>query len=272
MLKEITAISEYPELEQRENAPFSQKLITLFKAYGLVFLSLLLISAPVVVLADKFVIHILHFKSIKDQDTISFKHLFDKTGYVKGLIYICLIGPLLEETVFRLPLAFKKTPVAISISVAVLLFGTILPVVKHLNEVLGVYWVIVIRVALSVILFFILKKIIPANIILSKNVKNRLIITSIILFGLMHVSNYSPLQWPIIWIYPLYVVPQLFMGWLISYIRFKNGFVWGIALHCIINSMAMGLSSAYRDPVKVKSLHTISNKKPVTDTSNRLRK
>ena len=271
MPNQITAISEYPTLAQTPTL-FSTKLATLFKAYGLVFLSLIFIAAPVVALSDKFVVNVLHFKSIMDNDKIAFRHLFEKTGYVKGLLYICLVGPILEETVFRLPLAFKRIPIAIGIAAAIFLFSTLLPS-KQINASLGVLWVFAIRVVVAVLIFFILKKIIPRGVNLSKDAKKWIIITSMVLFGLMHIANYSPLQWPIIWVYPLYVVPQLIMGWLITYVRFKNGFVWGIALHCLINSGSMLLSSAYREPLKTKTAPiTISAKKPAADTSSRLKK
>jgi membrane protease YdiL (CAAX protease family) len=94
-----------------------------------------------------------------------------------------------------------------------------------------------------VLIYFIVVMLIPAGLEIAQKYKKPIIITSILLFGLMHIFNYVPLQWQLIWIYPLYVLPQLGMGIALTYVRFKNGFIWGIALHCLINSVSMGLSS-----------------------------
>lgn len=108
MLKQILSISQYPYLKQEPDAAFDDKLATLFKAYGLVFLGIFIIASPLIPLTDGFVTHILHFKSIATQNKEAFRQMLQKTGYVFGLTYICLIGPVLEESVFRLPLSFKK--------------------------------------------------------------------------------------------------------------------------------------------------------------------
>lgn len=259
MLKKILSISQYPYLKQEEDQSFADKVATLFKAYGLVWLAIIFIAAPLIPLADGIVTHTLHFKSIMGQDKISMKQMLQKTGYAFGLIYICLVGPLLEETVFRLPLSFKKIHIAISLAVAMLFIASLYHIPKTLNLSLRIPLEFLQLAVIPAATFFAIRKFLPADIKLSENVKKWLIITSMCLFGLMHVSNYSPLQWPIIWIYPVYVLPQFLMGWLMTYVRSKNGFIWGLALHCLINTTAMLFSfSSYQQTAKTQPAHTIT--------------
>jgi hypothetical protein len=257
MLKKILSLSQYPNIRPDADEPFMDRVATLVKAYSFLWLALIFIAAPLVSLTDVFVVHTLHFKSIQGVGKVSLRQMFQKTGYVFGSIYLCLLGPLLEETVFRLPLSFRKIHIAIGFAVAVFLLIISVPITKTLGLNLRIC-VILLKLAIPVGIFFIIKKLLPANIKLNEKAKKWLIITSMCLFGLMHIFNYSPLQWPIIWIYPIYVLPQFFMGWLMTYVRLKNGFIWGIALHCIINTGSMLLSPSFKDPVKAKPAHTIT--------------
>jgi hypothetical protein len=253
MLKELLNIGAFPDLALQPNQPWVDKLLTLFKTYGLILLSLLM-AAPIMLFAEYFVTHILHFKGFSEQSHISLQQLFKKTGYLKAMIYICLIGPAIEETIFRLPLSFKRVHIALSFAFAVFLFSSLLPLVKHLNQSIGIWYELLIRLAVVGLIFLLIYKLLPNNLSLKPALKKALIIASICLFGLMHISNFSPLQWAIIWVYPIYVLPQLLMGVALSYMRFKNGFVWGIALHCLINSVATSL--AFNHPKPEKTQHT----------------
>jgi Type II CAAX prenyl endopeptidase Rce1-like len=258
MLKKILSIGQYPYLKQEDDESFIDKTATLFKAYGLVWLAIIFIAAPLIPLADNIVTHTLHFKSIMGQDKISMKQMLQKTGYAFGLMYICLLGPLLEETVFRLPLSFRKIHIAISLAVVMLFIATLYHLPKTSGLGLRIPLCFLQLVVIPACTFFLIRKFLPAEIKLSDNVKKWLIITSMCLFGLMHVANYSPLQWPIIWIYPVYVLPQFLMGWLMTYVRLKNGFIWGVALHCLINTTGMLFSfSSLQQTVKPQPVHTI---------------
>ena len=262
MLKELFNISGFPYLSQGATPSVKEKISTLLKVYGLIFLSLLLVG-PLIYMADNFVIHVIHAKSIKQQNDVSFQHLIQKIGYGVAWLYICLIGPILEETVFRLPLSFKRWHIALSISVAIFLFGSVLPPAKALAHSVGLGYAFLIRLVFVLVLYFIIKKLLPVNLSVRPAYKKVFITVSICLFGLIHISNYAPLQWQLIWIYPIYVLPQIIMGWGLTYIRFKNGFIWGIALHCLINSVAMALSYADKmpvAPVKVRPAHVVMKK------------
>jgi hypothetical protein len=251
MLIELFDIGKFPLLPQEAKRSFGKNTGTLFKIYGLLFLSMIA-TAWVIYFADYFVIHVLHFKSIQNQYGFSFQHMFKKIGLVKALVYICLIGPVLEETVFRLPLSFKKIHIAISIAIAVFLLSNVLPFIKNLNLSIGLSYSLLIRIPFIALIYFFCMKLIPDKLSFRPKGKKIVIIISICLFGLLHIANFIPLQWGLLWIYPVYVLPQLLMGWGLTYVRFKNGFIWGIALHCLINSVSMGFYMSRPQPVKIK--------------------
>jgi hypothetical protein len=237
VFKELLTISQYPELSLSTQT-VGERLIILLKTYGLLFLTLIFV-APLIVGADHFVVHVMHAKTINKASHDGMEHFFKKMGYWRAVVYIGLIGPLLEEAVFRLPLSLKKRHIALALSVAIYLFSGVafhnLTKIPGLNLGLQLLTCALVYVAAT---FFV-----PTGLSINDHrFRKHLIILSMCLFGLMHIGNYTPIQWPLIWIYPIYVLPQLLMGWAITFIRFKNGFWWGYALHCIINCVSLLLS------------------------------
>jgi len=238
VFKELLSISEYPNLQLLAKSPFFEKLGTLLKAYGLVLLALIL-TVPLMLITEQIVTQVLHHKGIAPVQRAGMSQMMHKLGYWRAAIYIGIIGPLLEETIFRLPLSLKRIHIALAFSMAIFLFCGFFLV--HIKSPL-INWGI--RLSLVGIVFSICMMFVPNGVsIIDHRFRKQLIILSICLFGLMHISNYTPIQWPLIWLYPIYVLPQLCMGWVITYIRFKNGFFWGFALHCIINSVSVLLSA-----------------------------
>jgi len=238
MLKEFFAVGSYQRLQS--DVTFQDKLVRVFKTYGLVLLALIAVG-PFLVLVDKFVVSVLHHKSLNDINTQQFKQLYKKLGTTVSVIFICLIGPMFEEAIFRLGLKFKRREVIIALFVAFFYFGaTFARKAVPANQ----GWIIVeICAALLVMTIGICCYAIPNTPLnLSDQIKLRLTVLSMILFGLMHAFNYKPLEWGLLWLYPIYVIPQLLMGWGLTYVRLKNGFAWGIALHCLINTVSTVLT------------------------------
>lgn len=59
----------------------------------------------------------------------------------------------------------------------------------------------------------------------------------VIVFGLLHLSNYKNKEILFFVLAPLIVAPQLFVGLLLSYIRLRLGFWWGVLKHCTWNGL-----------------------------------
>jgi hypothetical protein len=239
MIEEFFALNSYPALAT--DRPFQDKFILLFKIYGIIFL-LNFISIPISFLAEHLVTQVLHLKSVHEQYQTSMLRFFAKFGYLQAVIYICILAPIIEESIFRLPLSFKRSHIAVAFGFALVLLARLIPGLPQQNLTIN----ILVRVSLFAAGYFALYKSLPEVKVPNKRLQTHLMITSIVVFGLMHIFNYAPLQWNIIFIYPLFVIPQLCMGWLLTYVRFKNGFFWGMGLHALINSVSMLIYIAFK--------------------------
>ncbi|UAY57414.1 CPBP family glutamic-type intramembrane protease [Arachidicoccus terrestris] len=80
--------------------------------------------------------------------------------------------------------------------------------------------------------------------IIGIDLKTRKFIFCIIafLFGLIHISTFSPLYPNLFWAYPVFVLPQIIMGFGFGYVRIKYGFLYGFILHFMVNFMFLILS------------------------------
>lgn len=234
MLKEIFAISNYPFLQQ--DGDFSTKLLRIVKTYGALFLMMMAVG-PILLLADKLVTDVLHHKSFNLQNKQLFQQLFKKLGFVSSYIFICVVGPVFEELIFRFPLSFTRRSVVISALIALFYFS------GSVYHPQGLMLKVGLEIIIAAVIFILCGLYIPDTPLnLTPPQKRGYIILSICLFGMMHILNYRPVALNLIWLYPVFVIPQLLMGWAMTYIRFKNGFIWGIALHCLINTLSTLIS------------------------------
>ena len=238
MLKEFFNVSQYPAFSADADNLFKQQVITVIKVFILLFFVSIALSGSSH-FVDVFITKVLHYKSIRRQYNFTFQQIIKRLGVIKALIFVCVLGPILEECTFRLFLSFKKTHISLGIAFAFFTLINFFPFVKNLNIQLGFPIALLVKIIVSVFLFLISQKMLKPDFHLADKTKTRFIITSICVFGLMHISNFAPLQWAIIGVYPLFVLPQLFIGWGLTYIRLKNGFFWGFALHVLINATSM---------------------------------
>jgi hypothetical protein len=76
---------------------------------------------------------------------------------------------------------------------------------------------------------------------LIENHKPILILVSVLSFAVMHVLNYKIKEFTIEAIVGLFLIllPIPFIGYLLTYIRIRNGLAWSFALHVINNSLIL---------------------------------
>jgi len=55
------------------------------------------------------------------------------------------------------------------------------------------------------------------------------------LFGLMHIFNFTGINWNNLIFTPLLVLPQIFLGLILGYLRVTYGFIYGVLFHAIVN-------------------------------------
>lgn len=145
--------------------------------------------------------------------------------------------PTVEETMFRLWLSFDPRHIAISLSAILtyLIFGLKDLFNVNLN-------------ALAIILSFIVISLVIFRVLRDKHTEQYLcrfisirVVGSIsaISFGLVHITNFAPINMNIWFLYPIYVFPQVVLGYLIVFLRLKHGFIYGLGLHILVNFIAV---------------------------------
>jgi hypothetical protein len=230
LLKEIWKFSVNPTIENhlddddKLNVIRFLKLLLIF--YGLIILG----SIPSTIISES-VNNIFAIDLVKIRND-NFNSL--ASGF-KLFIMMVLLAPLLEEVMFRLWLSFKKVHVIISLTTIFFIL------IKQFDSRLGNNFKIdtqfLIIIGSAILLGSLIGYIIflyPIKKLVSNNFKY-FYWFSCIGFGLVHITNFSPLYISIFWAYPFLVIPQLIMGFGFGYFRMKRGFFVALLFHCLIN-------------------------------------
>jgi membrane protease YdiL (CAAX protease family) len=145
---------------------------------------------------------------------------------------VVFLAPVIEEIIFRLSLVFN--PFNISLSLATL-FGLLV------NKVSDV----IIAITVFFILLFILYRlaiIYRTSLISFWNKKFIYIFYCLpIIFGLVHLNNYMFVDLSQYLIAPLLILPQLALGFILSFTRlyFEKGFLICILIHVLMNMISV---------------------------------
>lgn len=204
-------------------------LISYFFGTFIIVVVILIIINPLDLLITKY----FHFKSVNELISLNHKKIIEFPFYM-----MIFIVPLIEEILFRLGLKVTKINISIFIGLItyLLLGGKIIKF--EIQNQLGIYY-IVISFTIAVISYFYM----PSRIFDFLDIKKKWLITaSIISFGIVHVLNIKILYWQLLLLYPFYVLPQIIMGFFITNLRLKYGFVWGFFLHAFFNAINFLLS------------------------------
>jgi membrane protease YdiL (CAAX protease family) len=174
----------------------------------------------------------------------------ENESLLKTFIFACIVAPLLEESAFRLWLINKPLQVAIGLFGFLFYFSSsFIPgsIIKSIFTsvdsdnpiiVLGTYLALFIG---GMAILYSIIKLKPVQDKLEKLYKNKykwVFFGSAILFGLLHVSNYK-FSWVIILFTPFLILPQVFGGILLSYIRVTYGFWRSVLGHFIYNLLLL---------------------------------
>lgn len=150
-----------------------------------------------------------------------------------------ILSPIIEEILFRLPLVYSPKNISLSIS---LLISIILAKLNYFDDK---YFRLSIAVTFGILLFLALKNILNKNESVSLRMKafwsknsKFIFYFSLILFALIHLSNFKALSNHQLLFTPLLVGPQLVTGYFLANIRLSHGLLWSIQLHMIINVFA----------------------------------
>lgn len=197
----------------------------------LIYLPPFFCSVLLLFLVDKFIVQHFYDYSILEQLSSNRQELKNTYGLYTFLVVV-LIGPFLEEIIFRFPLTLKKP--AIALSIALLVYRFVGGHIYSFNfQEVSAY--IHLGIAICTMLFII--KFLPSNWLAALKQKsfNFFFYGSAFVFALMHITNFIPYNYQVCLFYPFYTLPQLVMGLFIGYVRMKHGFISGWSLHSLIN-------------------------------------
>lgn len=229
-MTDILKFYSLSEIDYRHKHPLIEKIKYFAKGILLYFV-LQICALLLMFLVDEFLIKKIGFPSV-------FKLMIESQKKIKGyygFFLVVILGPLVEELIFRLILVPKRRNIAIFTFVFSFL---VLNKTYYINKI---DWLLLVSLAVSGLLSFLVFNLLKRKPEIETAIgKRQKIITmvSVVLFGLLHIANIETLHWELALLYPVYALPQMILGYVSSVQRLKLGFVWGLLFHSMINLMA----------------------------------
>ncbi|RBN51697.1 CPBP family intramembrane glutamic endopeptidase [Flavobacterium psychrolimnae] len=146
-----------------------------------------------------------------DSDNHKILDMIKSYPVVLLLVLTVVIGPLIEEFIFRLYLRYKNNYALHFLISIVSLTG-----VRN-EQKAETFFISLWKKRYKFIFYF-----------------------SAVIFGLIHISNYE-FSYTILLLTPILVAPQIISGLIIGYLRVRNGFISGLLLHSLHNAFFIGI-------------------------------
>ena len=229
-MKDLLKFYSLSEIDYRHQYPLIQKIKYFAKGILLYFV-LQICVLLLMFLVDEFLIKKMGFPSV-------FKLMIESQKKIKGyygFFMVVILGPLVEELIFRLILVPKRRNIVIFTFVFSFL---VLNKTYYVNKI---DWLLLMSLVVSGLLSFLVFNLLKRNPKIETAIGKRqkiITIVSVVLFGLLHIANIENLHWELALLYPVYSLPQMILGYVSSVQRLKLGFVWGLLFHSMINLMA----------------------------------
>ena len=228
-MTDILKFYSLSEINYRHKYPLIEKIKYFAKGILLYFV-LQICALLLMLLVDDFLIKKMGFASV-------FKLMIESQKKIKGyygFFLVVILGPLVEELIFRLILVPKRRNIAIFTFVFSFL------VLNKTYYIIKIDWLLLVSLVVSGLLSFLVFNLLKRNPEIETAIgKRQKIITmvSVVLFGLLHIANIENLHWELALLYPVYALPQMILGYIFSVQRLKLGFVWGLLFHSMNNLM-----------------------------------
>jgi len=227
-MKELIQFCVRPRLNKIEGIKFQQKLNITFK-----LLLLDVIISFITVFPASFILR--RFEISKIPSFEIFNRSFFESGFGWFLLVV-FITPIYEELSARLFLNCRKWNIIIS-----LIFNIGLLYLFFINTSKLYYWFLVILCLMLLIVAVLLlrKNIHSIDKILNYLTShfNYVFYFSVILFSIYHALGYHFEGIVSCLLVIVLVLPKSISGCILGFVRVKLGFIWGVALHIIINAV-----------------------------------
>jgi len=143
---------------------------------------------------------------------------------ITSFMLTVFFAPLIEETVFRLPL--RPFELNIALVCSVLLF-----IATLFAQYSGFIYVFIILVCINLLIGNNCQKIKILQVFYNEH-SHLVFYSSALLFGLAHITNYESRSWFLL----LWVVPQTIGGLFLGFVRMRYGFWYAVFLHAFHNA------------------------------------
>jgi hypothetical protein len=216
---------------EKADVSIIQKVKKIAGLYVVYFVAALVLNIPLQ-LTDKLIVKQFFDFSFYQQLEVNALKITSRYGDY-AIFYVVLIGPFLEELLFRLPLSLKK--IGIGVSFALIYYRLSVNHILIGSEHNNVYWYVKLGIALCIL--FLTVRFLPGSWLttIKENYLQLCLYFSSAAFALVHITNFAPYNSDLMLLYPVFVLPQFLMGMFIGYARLKYGFLYGVALHGLIN-------------------------------------
>jgi hypothetical protein len=152
--------------------------------------------------------------------------------------------PLLEESIFRLWLSFKRIHIFISLFIVFyILIGLCIPSEKQIflhglakvSYFTGYSYKLPLSILLSSSVFLVSQKNLDR---IKEEYGHDLVVLSVIVFSALHITNMN-FVWILLPAALLCCLPQLISGLVMTYYRINLGFFYGLVLHVLWNFVSI---------------------------------
>lgn len=237
LLGNIVRFIKHPTLNKAENdtplAIFRRIIILISWLYVLVFPLAILITV---------LLKALNYSGVNAVNQ------FAMNGNFWTVLFLgALVAPLIEEITFRLPLRFSPTNLALSVFFALRIIASYISRQYFPHENTFLYsWII--PIIFAAVLFSLCQSPQWKSRIMDWYVQKFSVFfySLTILFGLLHITNYSDVR-NILLIIVLLGIPQIIVGIVLGYIRITYGFGYGLLMHSLYNAFLLVPASLAKD-------------------------
>lgn len=211
----------------------NQYVSYILKSYLLAILFIAL-SGGIIITIDPYLSKLVGSNSILSDFRKANDTLLKVYGFY-SFIVVCIIVPMIEEAIFRHPLALNKSAFPIAFGLLFYRFSG-----DNFFKVSFLEHTTYLRIVGALLIYFLIYKF--QREIWLQNLRNRyfkyFFWFSAFLFATVHISNIPNLNACYIPVYFIYVLPQLIMGLFLGSVQVNRGYWGAVILHFLFNSMS----------------------------------
>jgi hypothetical protein len=223
LLPSLLSFLKHPTPKAEEKRSFTEKIGATLKLLSWSYALIIPLG-----LAVAYLLEYLNYDGVN-----SVQELIKSEDLLNVIILATVIGPVIEESIFRLSLRFNPFFLALATFLSIKMFAVEIPIFNLSNNE-NFQWLFAIVSSLLVYTLFASPKVYKwtENLYQTKYIFIFYFLT--ITFGYVHIFNYSEIQT----LFPALIflaIPQIIVGMMLGYMRINYGFLWSTLFHALYN-------------------------------------